>query len=403
MLAPVAAIAGLLAFATVAIFGFGKEDGSWMGDFFWYFAGGKCFLMGSNMYDTECFAPILKELYNFTALAGLSYPPHFGPMAALFAIPPLFYSVHIFYVANILASLAMAVIVSKTISQTFGSRENGLSLSHLWALLLVMGSSGIWAAVWLGQFVIFAAICLWLAFQQIERGNDFNAAALLALASVKPQIAALVFLWLLLHGRFKILFIAGLIAAFLSSYTFAQMGIIPAIEGWFNGLGTYQQYPVNQLGNNSVMGIPSFLALYGISIPLPVATSIGALLIVFLRFRSNVAPYSPMALATILLVQMSVFSRPPDLILIAPVFALFWPTERSHILQTALFMLAMAVYCFPQQLVVKALPLTEAGHFRTLLLIVLTVAFIRQMLRGMSSFDCNAPRQQIPSIQTIKS
>lgn len=385
-LAPIAAVAGMMSFVAVTWFGVGKEGGSWAGDFAWYFAGGKCFLAGSNMYDTECVKPIVTQLHGYEVLAGLSYPPHFGPIAMMTALFPIFYASHIFYAANILASLFMVWIISQTASRILEQGRDSTQLSHKWALLLVMGSTGIWAAVWLGQVTVFMAICFWIAFRQIELGKRIVPAILLALASVKPQIAALVFLWILLNGRFQILIFSALAAAVLSAYTFMQMGIIQGLEGWIDSFSTYQKYPVNQLGNNSIMGIPSLLAILGINVPIWAGLAIGALFLIVLRVKSSIDPFSPMALSTILLVQMAVFSRPTDLILIAPAFALFWPTNRSGIIKIIVFVAAVAVYCFPQQLVVKAVPFPAAGHFRTLLLVALLIAFARQMLSGFDRF-----------------
>lgn len=396
----IAAVAGLLAFVAVTWFGFGKEVGSWGGDFTWYFAGGKCFLAGSNMYAVECVGPIVTERHGYSLLAGLSYPPHFAPFTLLTALLPIFHASVIFYIVNVFASLFMAWIVSKTAARIFEDGGKNVQLNHGWALLLVMGSTGIWATVWLGQVTVLIAICFWVAFRQIQLGKELVPAILLALASVKPQIAALVFLWVLLHGRYRILALAALTAAVLSINAFVQMGVIPALEGWIEGVTTYQSYPVNQLGNNSIMGIPSFLAILGIDLPIWAGLAMGVAFVIFLRVKSSIDPFSLMALSTILLVQMVVFSRPTDLILIAPVFALFWPSNRSSAFNVILFLTAVAVYCFPQQLVVKALPHAAAGHFRTLLLVAMLIAFVRQMLQGFERFEDKASDRPTVIIQT---
>lgn len=397
--APVAAIAGLISFVAVTWFGFGK-DGYWAGDFAYYFAGGKCFIKGSNMYAVDCVEPILAELYGYTLLAGVSYPPHFAPFTLIFAIVPYSVASYVFYFANFIACLFMAKIISDTSIRLKLRQAISKSGSFQWALFLVLGSTGIWAAVWLGQITVFVAICLWMAFRQIEIGNDFVASILLALASVKPQMAALVFLWILLNGRYRILAFSALTAGILSIYTFAIMGVVPAIEGWTNAVAMYQNYPINQLGNNTIMGIPSFLALYDTSLPVWAGLLVGGIVVLILRWKSLIEPFSPLALATILLLQMTIFSRPYDLIFIAPAFALFWPTDRSNALRIVLFLAAAALYCFPQQLVVRVIPFPEAGHFRTLLLVVLLTGCVRQMLRGRNQFHDLALDQPSTGSQT---
>ena len=385
--APFAGVIGIISFAAVTWFGVGKEVGSWAGDFTWYYAGGKCFLSGSNMYALECVGPIVTDRHGYALIAGLSYPPHFAPLTLPIATLPYFTSSYLFYIANIVACLFMVLIVSKTVTRVQIDQTERVVLSRQWALLLVLGSTGIWAAVWLGQLTVFVAICLWMAFRKIETGNELAAALLLALASVKPQISVFVFLWLLLHRRYRVLALSAAIAGLLSLYAFFTMGFLPAIEGWLNGMGTYQDYPVNQLGNNSILGISSFLALWGVHIPIWLGMIIGASVVAVLRWKSTIEPFGPFALATILLIQMTIFSRPTDLIMIAPVFALFWPSARSNTFRLMVFVSAAALYCFPQQVVAKLISFPEAAHFRTLLLTILVIAFVRQMLRGLNKFD----------------
>ena len=295
-LAPGVAVAGVMSFTAVAILGLGKDDGSWASDFYWYFAGGQCFLNGSSMYAVECVGPILKKLYNFSPIAGLSYPPHFAPFTLLAYLLPVNLAAWLFFVINIAASIAVALVAAKIATQYSRQHQNGSQLSHLWIVLLVFGSSGLWAAIWLGQVTVLVALCIWLSFQKIEQGRIFSAAVLLALASVKPQMVALVFFWLLLNGQFRILVVAAVVAGILSIYTFMQMGIQPAIESWLYSLSTYQKYPVNQLGNNTIMGIPSFLALYGMTIPIWASMGFGAIVLVILRINCSILPFSPLAL-----------------------------------------------------------------------------------------------------------
>ncbi|AXV17699.1 hypothetical protein CYG48_17920 (plasmid) [Neorhizobium sp. SOG26] len=385
-LSPLAALLGISSFIGVAVIGFGKS-GSWMSDFNWYYAGGTCLLSGGNMYDLECFGPLIKELSGVEALAGLPYPPHFAPFAAVVAIPSLSVSSILFVFINIAVSMALAFVVVETERRVCGSDSRDVGLNHFWAIALVLGSSGVWGVVWLGQISLLIALFVWVAFRFLDRCNTVLAGVLLAIVSVKPQMAALLFFWLLLHGQWKVLAVAAAAAGFLSAYAFAKVGLAPSITGWITALAAYQHYPENMLGSGTIMGLPSLVALYGVDIPLPVATAIGALALVYLRVFSKASPFAPMALGTILLVQMMVFSRPIDIAFILPVFALFWPSRHSHPIQLLFFVVMMALICFPQQVVARAFPFPEASHFRTLPVAVLTVLFFRQMLLGASRWE----------------
>lgn len=399
-----AAFLGLTSFITVAIFGFGKSQNSWMTDFYWYVAGGECFENGSDMYSHSCVGPILERLGWTGTLAGLSYPPQFGPIALLTALPPLVVSSWIFFGLCVAASCALVAITVRVERQTRDTM--GLPVSHLWAVMLVFGSSGVWGAVWIGQVSLLLAPLYWFAFSALRLNRQILAGVLLALISVKPQLAVLPFLWVMLHGRFGALATAASCALAMSFLAFKVIGPVGAVNGWIEGVATYQSYPVNALGSNTIMGFPSLMAVAGVTVPVWFATALGAIAVVLLRMRSQVDPFSPVALAAILSIQMLVFSRPVDMPLLAPALALLWPTDQSRPAHYVLFAWAVAMFCFPQQLVTKGIPLDVAGHFRTLLLVILAIIFIGASVRGrprlgrnkalsQASLDTGVPRKSI--------
>lgn len=372
--APIAALVGLAAFSAVVFFGFGKPPGTWMSDFVWFFAGGECFEAGSHMYSQECVAPIVEATGWGEVVGGLSYPPQFAPFATIMSAAPIAEGKWIFFLAQILAACAVLWLVLATEKST---RKPGdvRPLSHYWAVLLVLGASGILASIWLGQVTLLIAPLFWLIFGLLRNDRFVLAGLILAVISIKPQLAALLFFWLLLHGRWKELASASVWALLLSSIAFARLGPVDTVLAWIDNLGSYQDYSMNTLGSGQIMGLPSLFAVGGFEFPLWAATMAGAVMLIILRLRGNIDPFGPMALATILSLQMLVFSRSYDIALLAPAVALLWPTNRSSIGQTILFFGVLVLFCMPQKLGMAFLPTAFDAHFRTLLFLALAAIF----------------------------
>lgn len=375
--APLAAISAAFIFFAIAILGYTKDPSNWMGDFNWYYAGGYCFAAGRDMYDLTCFGPVLRRLNGFQALAGVAYPPHFGIITRLVAAPEYETSLTLYASLNLTVLIGLLLFTIRLIRENREIHKVGSTLCSYWAIVLILGSSGTWAAIWLGQLTPFLALSAWMAFRSLDERQDVLAGILLAILSFKPQLAALVFLWVLLNGRITALLWAAVIAGALSAYTFIQMGILQAMEGWYRGMVSYQDYGINRLGDPSVMGLPSLLSQLGINVTVPVATAIGAMVLVFLRMTSKRPPFSPFALATILLIQMCVFSRQYDTLLIAPAFALFWPNERSSVTQICFFFFGLIVFCMPQRPLMEISSFPIIAHFRTCLIVAMVVVLIR--------------------------
>jgi Glycosyltransferase family 87 len=373
------ALGGAALLIAVGVLGIGKPASNWMSDFYWYHAGGKCFLLGSNMYDLACVRGQLAGLTEIVPVAGLAYPPHFAPIALVFGALPLGTAIALFTAFGLLAAVATAIL-AMSIDREPADSARPMRPGLLAAIILA--NSGIWAVLWLGQITLVLGFFLWAGFLAVDRDRPVLGGILLALVSVKPQIALLAFVWLVLNGRVKVLTVAAATALVLSTYAFAVMGPLPAVQGWLTGMATYQDYSVNQLGEISVDGIPSILALFGITVPILIATAIGVLAVVVLRFTNRSPPFSALVLATLVAIQMLIFSRPIDTLLFAPAFAVFWPRADWQSSEMLLFAAAVALFCIPQSVVTALIPSEIAQHFRTLFFVPVAVMLYRQAMRG---------------------
>lgn len=390
------AIGGFASLIAVGVLGVGKPASNWMSDFYWYFAGGKCFLLGSHMYDVACVRGQLAGLTEIVPVAGLAYPPHFAPLALVFGALPLSTSIAVFTTLGVLAALAMALLATNIDSEP---ADRARPMKHGLLAAIILANSGIWAVLWLGQITLILSFCLWAGFLAVDRDRPLLGGVLLALVSVKPQIALLAFVWLVLNGRVKVLSVAAATALVLSIYAFAVIGPVAAVKGWLTGMATYQDYSVNKLGEISVDGIPSILALFGINVPIAIATAIGVFAVVVLRFTNRSPPFSALVLATLIAIQMLIFSRPIDTLLFAPAFAVFWPRTDWRSTDMLLFAAAVALFCIPQIMVTSIIPFEIAQHFRTLFFVAVAIMLYRQAMRGGQRVKSGhpTPLQSLPT------
>ncbi len=376
------ALGGVAALLVIGVLGVGKPASNWMSDFYWYYAGGKCFVLGTNMYDVACVRGQLAGLTEIVPIAGLAYPPHFAPFALIFGALPLNASIVLFTALGLIAAAGLIWLTTRINRDTATPSTGARAMQPGMIVAIILANSGIYTVLWLGQVTLILAFFLWAGFFAIDQNRPVLGGVLLALVSFKPQISLLVFVWLVLTAQVKVLGAASVTALLLSSYAFVVTGPTAAVRGWLTGMATYQDYSVNKLGEISVDGIPSILALYGLTVPIAMATAIGILAVVALRFTNRSPTFSALVLSTLIAIQMLVFSRPIDTLLFAPAFVVFWPRADWRWSDMLLFGIAAFLFCVPQSFMTAAIPFEIAGHFRTLFFVPVAIILFRQAMRG---------------------
>ena len=105
-----------------------------MTDYYWYVAGGRCFLLGSDMYALDCFSDQLARLTDMVSHAGLAYPPHFAALAMLFGALPLAPGKALLVTANLAAAGVLILAMARTISDSPSASAGSLPLNPAWSL-----------------------------------------------------------------------------------------------------------------------------------------------------------------------------------------------------------------------------------------------------------------------------
>jgi len=374
------AIAGVLAFVLVAVAGLSKRPDQWMGDFYWYVAGGDCLWRGQSMYAVACFGPALARLTPVVAHSGLSYPPHFAGVALALAAVPLGVAIaftNILNAAFAAGMVAQLARVARVARRSRAGTEGAPMLSRLWAVPIVLANAGLWSLYWLGQYSLLAALAVWLAFGRIEHGRDISAGVLLALASAKPQMAVLALFWVVLQGRVRVLASAAIAGVVLALPALLQDGAAGAIHGWARAMAGYQSYAVNALDGDSILGLPGLASHFGWTIPLWAALAAGAALLMIMRMTVTGARFSPQIVAAIVIIQLLVYGHAGDAIILAPAFGLLWPDARASAAQLLSFFVAAILYCVPLPGFVLAwMPLLGTGGVRTIVILAVAGALL---------------------------
>jgi hypothetical protein len=176
---------------------------------------------------------------------------------------------------NLILIASLCVLATKWVTNAEVSRPATSAPATRWLMpALVLGNPFMQHQLWLGQMTIWACVFLTWAWYFAVRKREIVAGALLALATMKPNLAPLPLLWLVLERRWKTLVSASVFGVLLSLPVWADLGPIGATRQWMHALSTYSPAVTsasgpgaNELGHPHVIGLPS--ALVSVGIPMP--------------------------------------------------------------------------------------------------------------------------------------
>lgn len=259
----------LIIFFSIGILGLmhGGTPGGYF-DLAHFYTAGKCLLLRKNPYEIEIFQKSFSETIGRETPDVFFYPPQFTPFCIFLALFNLSTARFIGMAVNtvsifLLSLLTIQIGLGEGPLKKFGNRRIEILIIPI--ILLSLPSAG--ELVWLGQFSFLLMTCALYSWLLYQRENYILCGILLGIASCKPQYILLISLWLLLEKKWLSLLIAAITAFFLSLYSFWLLGgILPTLDSWLNALSSYQDNPVNALGNKEVVGIPSLLVGTGLDL-----------------------------------------------------------------------------------------------------------------------------------------
>jgi hypothetical protein len=208
------------------------------------------FLHGKDPYSPEVTAQIQNDVWGHVLDPNnpsdpkdqqrFAYPLYVVLLLAPFITLP-FSTVQLLYVVFAAAGMVLSVRCWATL---FGIRISGIFTAIACALLL--GSHPVVTSLYMQQPVLFAAIAIAFAMAAITTGNLWGAGVLLALATIRPQSAVLVVMWLMfwavMNWRARKVLVLSFAATMLVLCVVAEFLVSGWFTEWLEALAAYRKY-----------------------------------------------------------------------------------------------------------------------------------------------------------------
>ena len=180
--------AGLLLYM-VGIMGFLKDvpQGIDMGVFY---KAGQLFVNGGNPW---------LDLMNTGE--PFSYPPHGASVLSIYGFLPHKYALFLHNIINILSIAVLAYLANKWYLKITNWRT--MNFAQGLSLAIIIGNPFMMHSLFLGEMVMPATAMVMLSWHCLNSGRVLLAGIFLGLATIKPQVAFLYVLWLMLNLKYE--------------------------------------------------------------------------------------------------------------------------------------------------------------------------------------------------------
>jgi hypothetical protein len=358
---------------------------------------------GLNPYDPKVYGavsrsiPAVEAVRELTgvgapAVRGFSYPPTIAPLClALSWVPPLAAGL-VVTLLNLAAAVALAVCTRRLALREVSGLPAG---AEGWIVpAIALASPFVAHVTWIGQTTLFAAAFLAAGWGvRATPGREAIGGILLACSAIKPQVALLPLLWVVLEHDWRVLAALAAAGVALVSVPLLQLGPVELTRSWLDSLTLYQSLgatagDVNAIGFQNMFGLRHLLAASGLDCPslTPVAlVALGALWL-WRRWFSDLEILGLLLAASALLV----YAHDYDLAMLAPFLAALWVRARTSEAATAAVAVVLALLFFPQRLLRGAVS-AGALHWRELVLCAAVVGLVALAARRAEPVRAAAP------------
>jgi hypothetical protein len=244
---------------------------------------------------------------------------------------------------------------------------------------------------YMGQTSLVAAAFLlagWYAAVRAKR--PLLAGLLLGVATIKPQIAALPLLWLLLERRWATLATTAASVTLLATRPLLLGGPVRLTHDWLSAMYSYAYGPVQMAGAAHVFSIQSLLASAGIRSPSLAIVAVIAIVVMSRRLRgesTNAVPGLVLAISFLF-----VYAHDYDLAALLPLLVSLWACFEEREAHAIVLSLAVAVLWLPQRLL-RPFGHGPILHWREIVVFLLAAWLLRELL--VSPKPSNITRPQI--------
>jgi hypothetical protein len=276
-------LVGLFIGEAIALHGFAVENPG-TADFFARWYGGKeLVLHGRNPYDREIDREAQKIMFGHYSSPDEDQVNFAYPLYTVYLFFPLTFVPYAWAQAIWMTVLQFALIALTALTLHLSGWRPSLGIlaaTILWGIFFYPGAR----AIMLGQFSILVSLAVMAAVWGLLNGREGPGGAVLALATVKPQMVFLVIPFLLLWAwrRKKWRFITGFGIALAGLIVTSLIWVPDWIFRFVGNLGAYSQYVGfgNPLENLTARFAPGFDHLLN---PLVTAALLGLLLYLWYR------------------------------------------------------------------------------------------------------------------------
>lgn len=281
------------------------------------YAAGRCWIQGENPYNAGQIRAAIESVQPYDNTGAFSYPPQ----SAAFFVP---LAASRWPVAGVcwtaLQFIALAVIIFIT-TRMIWKRSRDANLANFGAALVAafaLANPNTLYIVWAGQTSLLFLAAGMTAWLLAERRIYWAAGIALAIASVKPQQCAFIFLWFLLTRQWKTLaYACGAILAFCI-YPAVKLGLADIFIDWLQSIRTYSQF--NDVAHTQ--NLQSLLVSAGIPSP---DLSLAGIVAVLLLWANRRRFMQEDTLALLLGLQLLfLMAHIYDYVGIIPLLALLW-------------------------------------------------------------------------------
>jgi len=382
----------LLVLAVVELFLFGvigflrRKDS--FSDWTYYHAAGRALLARENPYDPPTFKKYGEGRFDIQ-VGRYYYPPQAAPLMMLFGVLPYKSACVLMRVVNFLASLVMPFLaVAALRPRTAVAPAAGPAVP--WLLpAMILGDPWLVSSVWNGTVAPLITIALMGGWLLVERGRPALAGILFGLATIKPQLAVLVMIWMVCERRWKVLAVSSLTVLVCMAYPLAVYGPKVAIGGWLANARLYQDEWCNSLGWIHLMGLPNLVFALGITLPdLKLAAVILTIALWFGRRRF--CPEDILGILTGMSVTL-LLAHDYDLVLLVPLLVSMWRHLSGRPRQAAVALVLVLILMIPDRWILHYHPHEWIYQRCTVITIVLLLWLIGLSVRRAAELNASPP------------
>ncbi len=333
-------------------------------DFLVFYRAGNLFMNGQDPWLTL-----------MTTSQPFSYPPHSLSIIAIYNL----FSENTALALHAGVCILSIFVICYCANVWFLKIESlrSMTIAQVLALGLIIGNPYMATSLYQGQMTLPVTAALCLSWLLINRNRRVLAGVLLVVATLKPQLAILYILWLLLALEWRVLLIGGTLSLLAIVPAMSTLGFLTPATSWLTSLAAYAAIPINMPGSAYVVGLDSLFVAHGYQ-PNSVVLSVTSLLLTAGLFllRKHISEF---LVLQILIVLSFTFFFVHDYDYVATV--LVWASAlmlalNGNSLSRLSIWFAMSVIFFMPQRLIRDIDIPLIIHSRTLLLLAMLTLLV---------------------------